>query len=253
MTDPGTTPPKVCACGKHQDYRQPPPAEPAERFIDLATGDEVTIEEDFGDLARVRYPSGATARVDKEMRLRPLPAEPAEELDRIEWVDKRRLAQAIADRDEAEGARNDWQAKAEILTGQRDKLVEALRQIRDSRSAYPRKLREIASAALSRRRTIPMDESMTETRAGSRRCDGPNCGAEVVWAETLEGKRQPFEPNPEGNRVLLGRGLERLPLALPLTQIEDDSGIGGFLHTRLREEAAYMPHHATCPDVERLR
>jgi hypothetical protein len=30
MTDPGTTPPKVCACGKHQDYRQPLPAEPAE-------------------------------------------------------------------------------------------------------------------------------------------------------------------------------------------------------------------------------
>ena len=45
------------------------------------------------------------------------------------------------------------------------------------------------------------------------KCDRPSCGAEIVWAETPEGKRQPFdrEPNPElAARSALRMGLNAL-------------------------------------------
>jgi hypothetical protein len=41
MTDPGTTPPRVCACGAHQDYRRPP-AEPAEERYGTTVHDKRT-------------------------------------------------------------------------------------------------------------------------------------------------------------------------------------------------------------------
>lgn len=86
------------------------------------------------------------------------------------------------------------------------------------------------------------------------RCDGPNCGAEIVWGETPDGRRQPFdrEPSEKGNRVLLGRGPDRAPLALSLSLLSDDA-LGGALHEQVRAEAAYVPHHATCPDRDRFR
>lgn len=78
-------------------------------------------------------------------------------------------------------------------------------------------------------------------------CDGPNCTAEVVWAETTDGRRQPFDrvPTEDGNRYLLGRGPNRPPLAVAVSAIDE----GGY---DLRE-CRYMPHHATCVDVERFR
>lgn len=74
------------------------------------------------------------------------------------------------------------------------------------------------------------------------KCDG--CGAAIVWAETLDGKRQPFdrEPDEKGNRVLLGRGPVRPPLAIPSSNV-----------VPCPEETLYMPHHAVCPDAERFR
>lgn len=85
-------------------------------------------------------------------------------------------------------------------------------------------------------------------------CDGPNCDAQVVWAETPEGSRQPFdrEPDPKGNRILIGRGPDKAPLALNLKVLSDDV-LGGALHDQIRQEATYMPHHATCPDAEQFR
>lgn len=89
------------------------------------------------------------------------------------------------------------------------------------------------------------------------RCDGPNCDAEIVWAETPEGKRQPFnrEPDPNGNRVLVGRGPDRPPLALNAHEVADEAGwtrSDGL--RRLREaEVLYMPHHATCVDRDRFK
>jgi hypothetical protein len=82
-----------------------------------------------------------------------------------------------------------------------------------------------------------------------------------VWAETPEGRRQPFdrEPDPEkGNRVLLGRGPLRAPLALPPTMLSmavphtpsaKKLALGWIRGTGV----AYVPHHATCPEVERFR
>ena len=76
-------------------------------------------------------------------------------------------------------------------------------------------------------------------------CNG--CGAAIVWAETADGKRQPFdrEPDREGNRILLGRGPNRPPLALPLERIDPHFG-----DEQVKTLGAiYMPHHATCPNV----
>lgn len=79
------------------------------------------------------------------------------------------------------------------------------------------------------------------------KCDGPNCDADVVWAETPGGGRQPFnrEPSEEGNRYLLGRGPTRPPLAVAASAIDE----GGY---DLRE-CLYMPHHATCVDADHFR
>jgi hypothetical protein len=75
------------------------------------------------------------------------------------------------------------------------------------------------------------------------------CGAAMLWAETPDGNRQPFnpKPDPEGNRVLLGRGRDRSPLAVPVTALGDYEGAAPL------SECFYMPHHATCPERDRFR
>jgi hypothetical protein len=78
------------------------------------------------------------------------------------------------------------------------------------------------------------------------KCDG--CGADIVWAETPSGAKQPFnrEPDAKGNRVLLGRGPDKPPLALSRAAVD----VG-----RIYDEGGiyYVPHHATCPEVESFR
>jgi len=72
-----------------------------------------------------------------------------------------------------------------------------------------------------------------------------------VWAETPRGKRQPFDrkPNAKGNRILLGRGPDRPPLALPLECFNPQIGE----EQRAIMGAIYMPHHATCIAVKEFR
>jgi len=84
-------------------------------------------------------------------------------------------------------------------------------------------------------------------------CKG--CGAAIVWAVTPEGKRQPFDrvPDSKGNRVLLGRGPDRPPLALPINVLVGGPEEPRNLNDGLRGQVAYMPHHATCPFVEDFR
>lgn len=91
-------------------------------------------------------------------------------------------------------------------------------------------------------------------------CSG--CGAEIVWAETPDGKRQPFdrEPNSAGNRVLLGRGPNRPPLAIPPPTSALFGGEGRPITVGKAgddgpplAEVLYMPHHATCPERDRFR
>lgn len=75
------------------------------------------------------------------------------------------------------------------------------------------------------------------------------CGAQIVWAETPDGKKQPFdrEPNDAGNRILLGRGPRTPPVAVPVGALMPESGIAQLTLIR------YMPHHATCPEVKSFR
>jgi hypothetical protein len=77
-------------------------------------------------------------------------------------------------------------------------------------------------------------------------CTGKDCVARIVWAETPNGKEQPFDRVPafEGARVLIGRGPDRLPLAISPTAIAGEIDLRGAL---------YMPHHATCPNAHSFR
>lgn len=70
------------------------------------------------------------------------------------------------------------------------------------------------------------------------------CGAQILWAETEDGKRAPFdrEPDPSGNRVLLGRGPSRPPLAVPPARV-----------VMCPDDCLYVSHFATCPDAAAYR
>lgn len=77
-------------------------------------------------------------------------------------------------------------------------------------------------------------------------CKGPTCGAPIRWALTeATGVAIPldYEPNPDGNVILL-RGSEP-PVARTLGPLE--------LLIENPDTPRYMPHHATCPDVELFR
>lgn len=83
-------------------------------------------------------------------------------------------------------------------------------------------------------------------------CDGKDCDAQIVWAENPATRTlQPFdrEPTPDGNRVLLGRGPNRPPLAIDAKLIDPGPGMLG----NAIDECRYMPHHATCPNAEDYR
>lgn len=78
-----------------------------------------------------------------------------------------------------------------------------------------------------------------------------SCGADLIWAETTNNVPQPFnrQPDPEGNRLLLGRGSERAPLAIDPAIVDGASGMIGTLI----DECRYMPHHATCINADQHR
>lgn len=80
-----------------------------------------------------------------------------------------------------------------------------------------------------------------------RRCRGQTCRAEIALLPTEAGKRLPIDvdPHPDGN-VAVTRDLLGEPVAVVL-------GATAAARWRAEGRSLYMPHHATCPDVEAFR
>lgn len=71
-----------------------------------------------------------------------------------------------------------------------------------------------------------------------------SCGAEIVWAETVRGKRQPIDPLPvEKGKIVLREREGKAPLAI----VVDVDPLPGM------SEPKHLAHHATCPDAEQWR
>lgn len=78
-------------------------------------------------------------------------------------------------------------------------------------------------------------------------CRGSSCRAEILFAHTGK-KAMPVDPqpHPDGNVRLIpstagdGRTIYRAEVLGPL-------------EVQLADEPLYMPHHATCPDVDDFR
>jgi hypothetical protein len=71
-----------------------------------------------------------------------------------------------------------------------------------------------------------------------------SCGARILWAETVKGRRIPLDAEPAdgGNMVLEQRGHHRAPLATVLT--------GGAAPN---DKPRYKSHFATCPNAQQHR
>lgn len=79
------------------------------------------------------------------------------------------------------------------------------------------------------------------------RCSGPNCGAPIIFTETLAAKRQVLDPEPtaDGTIFIEDRGRGRL-----IAHVFS----GKHLESqRQRGVSLYKAHWATCPDAERFR
>lgn len=89
-------------------------------------------------------------------------------------------------------------------------------------------------------------QSRTNARAG--RCSEATCRAELLWAATPKGKRNPLDPRPtlEGNIRLELRPDRTLDLAHTLTALELEAA-------RAAGEALYTSHFGTCPAREEFR
>lgn len=84
------------------------------------------------------------------------------------------------------------------------------------------------------------------------------CGATMIWAVTINGKKQPFDPQPidgdpgKGDRVLMKRLVDDegdMPLALSQSDLTDAIRLSAGRH----RIAFYRPHHATCPEREQFK
>lgn len=87
--------------------------------------------------------------------------------------------------------------------------------------------------------------------------DGPHCSRckrPIRWAVTANGKLQPLDrdPDPKGNVVLLDelvfvakRGVHNRSHVLTKAELEPS--------LLADDRPRYMPHHATCPNVEEFR
>lgn len=85
------------------------------------------------------------------------------------------------------------------------------------------------------------------------RCSG--CDAEIRWVATKNAKPQPIdaEPNGKGNIRFIEPVVYRATRRGPLRAIEviPKAELAGELFPDGRER--YMPHHATCPNVDEYR
>lgn len=87
----------------------------------------------------------------------------------------------------------------------------------------------------------------TDTRAKCRACDAP-----IIWAVTERGKAMPLDadPDPAGNVIMTGANkVGSNGHAGPEIKVLGNTAdmFGG------EPEVRYMPHHATCPEVEQFR
>ena len=75
-------------------------------------------------------------------------------------------------------------------------------------------------------------------------CNGPNCGAEILWCKGSKGGNVPLdaEPTPDGDWVIEGED-EPQPRAVHL------AGDNAATYTGPK----YTVHWGTCPDRERFR
>ncbi len=80
-----------------------------------------------------------------------------------------------------------------------------------------------------------------------RRCRGRTCRAEILMVPTVTGKYLPVDadPQPDGSVVI-----EVDLLGEPYAQVVN---LAGVQEATKRGVPLYMPHHATCPDVEEFR
>lgn len=74
-------------------------------------------------------------------------------------------------------------------------------------------------------------------------CAGPNCGALILWATTLEGRRMPLNPDPDPDGIVV--------------MVTDQEGRARARVLTGRELPAqceaWMPHHRACPDADAYR
>lgn len=91
---------------------------------------------------------------------------------------------------------------------------------------------------------------MHDPRLNPTTCRGKTCDAPIAWVASRRGKFQPIdlEPNPEGNLVLTSA--TRKSKAGTVVPVADTIPHG---QTELLTVDRYMPHHATCPDVDTFR
>lgn len=74
-----------------------------------------------------------------------------------------------------------------------------------------------------------------------------SCGAEVIWADTITGRRMPLNkyPSKSGN-IILGLRRDDVPLAL----VQTAQSLARLL---LKGERLYTSHFATCPNATKHR
>ncbi len=80
-----------------------------------------------------------------------------------------------------------------------------------------------------------------------RRCRGRTCRQHIILAPTQTGRYLPIDAEPdEAGNVQLAADL----LGYPYAQVLND---GDATRARDRGETLYMPHHASCVDVDDFR
>ena len=74
-----------------------------------------------------------------------------------------------------------------------------------------------------------------------------SCGAPIIWAETITGRRMPLDeyPTKSGN-IILGQRHEQAPLAL----VQTAQSLARLLE---KGERLYTSHFATCPHAKKHR